>query len=148
MPELQKAREIVCDLRGSPKDNPPLISHLLKSDQVFKMMFVPQVIYPDIQSPGFQPLEWRLPALKPHLNAKVTFICDHGVIGHGESILNVVEHLKLGEIAGRPSAGTSGNTNSFYLFGRYFITWTNIKTVKPDGSVFHGKGIVPAKSSN
>lgn len=145
-PELQKAREIVCDLRGSPKDSPPLICHLLEKDHVFKIMSIPQVIYPDFQSPGFQPLEWRLPVLKPHLDAKMTFISDHGVIGQGELILNLVKHLKLGTIAGRVSAGTAGNTNSFYLFDRYFITWTAIRTLKPDGSPLHGSGIVPSSS--
>lgn len=128
MPELQKASEIVCDLRGSPKDNPPLICHLLTSDHVFTFMKIPQLIFPDFEAPGYRPLEWRLPALKPHLDAGVTFLSDYGVIGQGELILNAVQSLKLGHIQGRASAGSAGSTNSFYLFGRYFLTWTGVKT--------------------
>jgi C-terminal processing protease CtpA/Prc len=143
MPELQKARGIIYDLRGSPKDNPPLICHRLKTGQVFTSMQMPLVTYPDYQKVSYRPLEWRLPPLRPFLKARMVFICGRGTIGNAESLLNVIQHLKLGPIVGRPSAGAAGSVNSFYLFGKYFIRWTGIKTLKPDGSPHHGKGIIP-----
>ena len=57
--------------------------------------------------------------------------------------MGIVEHYKLGEIVGGPTAGTNGNVNSFSLPGGYAVSWTGMKVLKHDGSQHHGIGILP-----
>ena len=57
--------------------------------------------------------------------------------------MGIVEHYKLGEIVGGPTAGTNGNINPFKLPGGYTITWTGMKVLKHDESQHHGIGILP-----
>lgn len=143
MPELQKAKSIICDLRGAPKGSHPLICHLLKEQNTSKWIWVPQVIYPDYEKVTYKKLEWQLEPLKPFLTAKMIFIVNSRTIGYAESILSYIEHHKLGTIVGQPTAGTNGKVNSFYLFGKYLIRWTGMKVVKHNGSPHHGVGIIP-----
>jgi C-terminal processing protease CtpA/Prc len=57
--------------------------------------------------------------------------------------MGIVEHFKLGEIVGEPTAGTNGNVNPFRLPGGYTVSWTGMKVLKHDGSQHHGIGIRP-----
>ncbi|MCP5052055.1 MAG: hypothetical protein GY940_33105 [bacterium] len=143
MPELQKARAVICDLRGAPKGSHSLILHLLKGKLDSKWMGIPQVIYPDYEKVTYKEMEWHLEPLSPALTAKMIFITDAGCIGYAESILSFIEHYKLGTIVGRPTAGTNGHVNAFYLFGKYFLRWSSVRVVRLDGSPHHGVGFSP-----
>jgi len=57
--------------------------------------------------------------------------------------MGIVEHYKLGEIVGEPTAGTNGNINPFTVPGGYSIVFTGMKVLKQDGSQHHGVGIQP-----
>ena len=143
MPQLQKARSIICDFRGSPKGSHLLLPHLLKESDRAKLFRIPQVIYPDYENVTYRNVGWLLEPLKPRLTAKMIFIVDNRTMDYGESILNYIRHHKLGTIVGQPTAGTGGRVHSFSLLGKYFIRWTAIKMVKHDGSPHHGIGIIP-----
>lgn len=143
MPELQKVRSIICDLRGSPKGSHLLIGHLVKEKKTSPEMWLPQVIYPDYEKVTYKKMKWQVEPLEPFLTAKMIFIADSRTIDYAESILSFIEQYKLGVILGQPTAGTNGSTNSFYLFGQYLIRWTGMKVVKHDGSPHHGIGIIP-----
>jgi len=48
LPELVKAKAIICDARGYPKAEHYFIPHLMKSDDTTRSwMQIPQIIYPD-----------------------------------------------------------------------------------------------------
>lgn len=143
MSELQKARSIICDLRGSPKGSHQLIGHLVKEKKTSPQMWLPQVIYPDYEKVTYKKMKWQVEPLEPFLTAKMIFIADGRTIDYGEAILSFIEQYKLGTIVGQPTAGTNGSTNSFYLFGKYLVRWTGMKVVKHDGSPHHGIGIIP-----
>jgi C-terminal processing protease CtpA/Prc len=144
MPKLVKAKAIICDLRGYPKGNHDIISHLLKENDTTKdWMRVPQLIYPDYEKPVFKNYGWEMEASKPHLNAKIIFITGGGAISYAESFMGYIEHYKLATIIGQPTAGTNGNVNTLSLPGDYYITWTGMRVVKHDGSQHHGVGILP-----
>lgn len=145
MPELQKSRVIICDLRGYPKNNHQLIQHLLsEKDTSTRWMQVPQVIYPDRETiVGYQNHGWSMKPEKPHLSAKVIFLVDGRAISYAESYMGFIEHYKLATIVGQPTAGTNGNVNPFTLPGGYYISWTGMKVQKHDGSQHHGVGIRP-----
>jgi C-terminal processing protease CtpA/Prc len=143
--ELASARGIIFDLRGYPKENHEIICHLLKEkDTSNAWMQIPQIIYPDQKNIiGYQKMGWNLVAKNPRIKGKVVFITDGRAISYAESFLGFIEHYKLGEIVGQPTAGTNGNINPFALPGDYRIVWTGMKVLKHDGSQHHLIGIQP-----
>ncbi|MCP5103003.1 MAG: peptidase S41 [bacterium] len=144
MPELEKARAIICDLRGYPNGNHNLISHLLKEKDTSKeWMWVPHVIYPDYEKVTFRKTGWQVEPLKPRLTAKIFFLVDGRAISYAESYMGLIEHYKLATIVGQTTAGTNGNVNPFTLPGGYYLSWTGMRVVKHDGSQHHGVGIIP-----
>jgi C-terminal processing protease CtpA/Prc len=107
-------------------------------------MLVPIVTYPDHRITEFDRSgEWVLTPLTPYLSAKKVFLTNGRAISFSETIMAIVEHYRLGEIVGGPTAGSNGNTNPFTVPGGYEITWTGMKVLKHDGSQHHGVGIVP-----
>jgi C-terminal processing protease CtpA/Prc len=145
MPELVKAKALICDLRGYPNGNHELIGHLLeRNDTSTRWMRVPQIIYPDQKNiVAYQNHGWAMTPLDPHISAKVYFLVDGRAISYAESYMGFIEHYNLATIIGQPSAGTNGNVNFIYLPGGYQITWTGMKVLKHDGSPLHGVGTTP-----
>jgi C-terminal processing protease CtpA/Prc len=143
--DLADARGVIFDLRGYPKGNHQIICHLLSErDTSNAWMQIPRIIYPDQENiVGYQKMGWNLVAKNPRIKGKVVFITDGRAISYAESFLSFIEHYKLGEIVGQPTAGTNGNINPFLLPGDFRIVWTGMKVVKHDGSQHHLLGIKP-----
>ncbi|MEO5601551.1 MAG: S41 family peptidase [Cyclobacteriaceae bacterium] len=144
-PDLEKAKAIICDLRGYPNTNHEIISHFLhENDTSKRWMRVPQIIYPDQENiTGYVEMGWQMKRKKPHLGAKIFFLIDGSAISYAESFMGFIEHYNLATIVGQPSAGTNGNVNRFDIPGGYSISWTGMKVFKHDGSPLHGVGILP-----
>jgi C-terminal processing protease CtpA/Prc len=142
---LAAARGIVFDLRGYPNSNHKVLAYLLTTpDTSDAWMQVPQIIYPDRQeTPGYRTVGWGLPVLAPHIEGKVAFITDGRAISYAESFISFVEHYRLGDIVGQPTAGTNGNVNNLELPGGFTIVWTGMRVVKHDGSQHHLVGVQP-----
>jgi len=142
---MAKARGVIFDLRGYPKGNHAVLSHLLTAnDTSDAWMQIPHIIYPDQENSAEpQKLSWRIPAREPHFEGKVVFITDGRAISYAESFLRFVEHYRVGEIVGQPTAGTNGNINPFTLPGNFRVIWTGMKVYKHDGSQHHLIGIQP-----
>lgn len=149
IPNLEKAAGIVYDLRGYPSQiSPATIGHLTDKPVTCAQWHVPVVVYPDRKNMGFSFSNWTVPPRKPRFTAKVAFITDGRAISYAETYLGIIEHYKLADIVGGPTAGTNGNVNPFSLPGGYRLAWTGMKVLKHDGSQHHGIGIqptVPAK---
>jgi C-terminal processing protease CtpA/Prc len=143
MPELEKAKAIICDLRGYPNGNHGLINHLLKEKENSLWMWVPQIIYPDYEKVSYRKIGWNMEPVEPALTAKVVFITDGRAISYAESFMGYIEGFQLAAIVGQPTAGTNGNVNPFTLPGGYSVTWTGMRVLKHDGSPHHGVGIIP-----
>jgi len=143
IPVLKNCRSIICDLRGAPKGSHLLIGHLIKEKKDADFIWIPKIIYPDYEKVTYKKLSLPMEPLEPFLSADMIFIVDNRTMDYAESILSYVEGYHLGRIVGTPTAGTNGNVNSFYLFGKYFIRWTGVKVVKHDGSPHHGIGFIP-----
>ena len=143
--DLANAHGVIFDLRGYPKGNHQIICHLLKEkDTSNAWLQIPQIIYPDQENIlGYQKMGWNLLAKEPHIKGKVVFITDERAISYAESLLSFIEHYKLAEIVGQPTAGTNGNINPFVLPGDFQIVWTGMKVLKHDGSQHHLIGIQP-----
>ncbi|MCP4258895.1 MAG: peptidase S41 [Planctomycetes bacterium] len=143
--DLAHAKGVIFDLRGYPKGNHEVISHLLtEPDTSSAWMRVPQIIYPDHENVvGFTKYGWNMEPKEPHIKGKVVFLTDSRAISYAESFLSFIEHYKLAEIVGQSTAGTNGNVNPFELPGGFRIVWTAMKVVKHDGSQHHLIGIQP-----
>lgn len=146
LPELQKAKGIICDLRGYPNNNVNFITHLLKKDDTSKAwMKIPKICYPDQERIiGYEESGWGIPAQEPYLgNKKIVFLTDGRAISYAESYLSFIEGYNLATIVGQPTAGTNGNMNPFILLKDFYISWTGMEVIKHDGSQHHGVGILP-----
>ncbi|MEO1486493.1 MAG: S41 family peptidase [Bacteroidota bacterium] len=146
LPELQKSKAIICDLRGYPNANHKLISYFLKEkDTSVSWMQIPKCIFPDRKNiQGFETLGWSLPTAAPYLGDKqIVFITDGSAISYAESFLAFIKDHNLGKIIGQPTAGTNGNINTFELEGNISINWTGMKVVKHNGAQHHTIGVIP-----
>ncbi len=74
--ELAVAAGVIFDLRGYPRDNTPVIGHLLdRPDTSWAWMRIPQIIYPDREKAvGYQNHGWGLQPLQPHIAGRVVFL--------------------------------------------------------------------------
>jgi len=106
-------------------------------------MKIPLIVLPDREGWNYQEVGWNLSVATPHIGGRVVFLTDGRAISYAESFLSFVEHYKLGEIVGEPTAGANGNVNSFILPGGFNVTWTGMKVVKHDGSQHHTVGVLP-----
>jgi C-terminal processing protease CtpA/Prc len=142
---LAQAKGVIFDLRDYPEGNHDVICHLLQEkDTSDAWMRVPQIIYPDYENVvGFEKHGWGLKPKQPLLKGKVVFLTNSRAISYAESFMSFVEHYKLGEIVGQPTAGANGNVNPFNLPGGFRVTWTGMKVLKHDGSQHHLIGIQP-----
>ncbi len=142
--ELAAARGVVFDLRGYPNGNHQVLSHLLREpDRSSAWMKIPLVVLPDREGWTFREIGWNLPTASPRIEGRVVFLTDGRAISYAESFLSFVEHYKLGEIVGEPTAGANGNVNPFTLPGGYSVSWTGMRVVKHDGSRHHTIGVLP-----
>jgi len=145
LPQLEKARGIIFDLRGYPKMNAwNLFSYLAEKELTSAQWHVPVVTRPDRKDIQWLRLgECRIPPRAPYLKARKAFLTDGRAISYAESCMGIVEYYRLGEIVGGPTAGTNGNVNRFSLPGGYTLMFTGMKVLKHDGSQHHGVGILP-----
>jgi C-terminal processing protease CtpA/Prc len=144
VPELAKARGIVFDLRGYPSGIAvQTIGHLTDKVVTCAQWHVPVTYFPDRREVTFRFSNWSVPPAAPRFRAKVAFLTDGRAISYAETYLGIIEHYKLAEIVGGPTAGTNGNVNPLALPGDYRVMWTGMKVLKHDGSRHHGVGIQP-----
>ncbi|MBE9170717.1 hypothetical protein IQ238_25455 [Pleurocapsales cyanobacterium LEGE 06147] len=143
LPLLETATGIIIDLRGYPRISTDFIGHLIDKPVTCARWHVPQAQYPDRQQLDFDFSNWSIEPQQPRLKAKVVVMTNGSAISYAETYLGIIEHYRLAEIVGQPTAGTNGNVNEFTLPGGYLIWWTGMKVLKHDGSRHHGVGILP-----
>jgi C-terminal processing protease CtpA/Prc len=144
IPRLEKAKGIIFDMRGYP-DQPGIqaLAHLTDTVIRSAKWNVSSAALPDRLDSPFHESGWDVKPEKPYFTARRVFLTDGRAISYAETVMGIVEHYKLGEIVGGPTAGTNGNVNPFKLPGGYTIAWTGMKVLKHDGSQHHGIGILP-----
>jgi C-terminal processing protease CtpA/Prc len=145
MDRLAAAHGVIFDLRGYPRGNHDVLRHLSADTLRSAHWQVPQRIHPVPASPvGYDTSgRWALPPAEPRLTGRVVFLTDARAVSYAESVLGIVEHYRLGDIVGAPTAGTNGNVNPFAVLGGYQIHWTGMRVLKHDGSQHHMVGIRP-----
>jgi C-terminal processing protease CtpA/Prc len=140
---LAQAKGIVFDSRGYPVLSIEFLRHFLDRTVVSPRWQIPIVRRPDREDLEYETSSWSLSPLKPRLPAKIAFLADARTGGGNETCLTIVEHSRLGDIVGSPSAGVISDFNAIPLPGGYFIFWTAVRALRQDGAVFDGSGIQP-----
>jgi len=141
---MRQAHGLIFDMRGYPNGEMGIdfLRYLSREPMHSDPMLIPIVTYPDYRMTEFDRSgEWTLSPLTPYLSAKKVFLTNEREISFSETIMAIVEHYRLGEIVGGPTAGTNGNINPFTVPGGYRITWTGMQVLKHDGSPHHGAGV-------
>ncbi len=141
--ELAKARGIVIDARGYPRNGWVAIEHLIDRPVDSARWLVPIQTRPDRLEMKMSFSNWSLSPKAPRFRGKIAFLIDGRAISAAETYLGIVEHYKLGAIVGEATAGTNGNINPFTAPGGYTMWWTGMRVLKHDGSQHHGIGILP-----
>ncbi|WP_340678998.1 S41 family peptidase [Paraglaciecola sp.] len=141
---IANAKGVIFDLRGYPKNNHKVISHLLsKPDTSDKWMKVPHIIYPDHKFTEWENYNWLLPVAKPHIKSKVVFLTNAKAISYSESVLSFIKHYKLATIVGEATAGANGNINHIALPSGLGVVFTGMRVSKHDGTQHHLIGVKP-----
>ncbi len=145
IPKLARARGVVFDLRGYPRDPQfRLLQHLLREPMTTPWLFVPQVIHPDQQpAPTWTAVDEILLPARPRIDARVAFLVDASTGSHPEAIVALVEGLRLGEIVGTPTAGVNGNAVEIGLPGGLSFGFSGLQARRLDGTLYQSSGIQP-----
>jgi C-terminal processing protease CtpA/Prc len=145
MKDIAAAPGVIFDLRGYPGDTYAIIQHLLtEDDRSDQWMQVARIARPDRERVvGQAKHAWGLSPLTPHIQGRVAFITGPQAISAAESFMSFIEHYRLAEIVGQPTAGTNGNIARFPLPGGFNVVFTGMKVVKHDGSQLFHVGIRP-----
>jgi C-terminal processing protease CtpA/Prc len=145
LPRLEKASGIVFDIRGYPNSSMDMdlltrfTDRPLESDR----WIVPISRFPDRAGVTGTESKWSMPPRGPKLAARVAFLTDARSVSAAETLLGLVANQKMAPIVGGPTAGSNGSINVYVLPGGYRVSWTGMKTLKLDGSRFHGVGVLP-----
>ena len=99
--------------------------------------------HPNQEGVEFQRSHWNIDPKEPRIRAELVFLTDGRAISYAESCMGIVEHYRLGEIVGAPTAGANGNINRLTVPGGYLIIWTGMKVTKHDDTRHHRVGILP-----
>jgi C-terminal processing protease CtpA/Prc len=145
LPRLQKATGLILDIRGypNPSMDVDILTRLTDRPLWSDRWIVPVTRFPDRRQVTGQASDWSLPPRMPKLSAKAVFLTDARAVSAAETLLSLVANNKLAPIVGGPTAGSNGSVNIFVLPGGYRVSWTGMKTLKRDGSRFHGVGVLP-----
>jgi C-terminal processing protease CtpA/Prc len=145
LPRLARAQGVVLDLRGHLRISPwTVASHLIDEPAPAVLIATPVVMRPDGEAMTFNYDHGAMAyPQEPRFRGGVVVLTDGRAMSADETFLGMVEHYRLADIVGGPSAGTNGTINTFSLPGGYQVRWTGARVLKLDGSQHHGIGILP-----
>jgi hypothetical protein len=143
LPRLAAARGVVFDLRGRSEVSTVLLSHLAERTARSANWQIPVVMLPDHREVRWMSTFWTIDPKPPRLRGKVAFLVDGRALHYSETLLEMVEQYRWGEIVGEPSGGDDGSRNWSGLPGGWKVVWSGQRTLKHDGSPFHGIGVRP-----
>lgn len=145
LPEMAKAKTVIFDLRGYPKDEngSSILAHLIQSPEHSKWMQKQRIILPDHERTAWDSMGWNVSPARPHIGGKVFFLTDDSAISYAESVMGYVKGQHLATIIGEPTAGANGDINYVPLPDGYTFSFTGLKATTHNGAQHFMKGIQP-----
>ncbi|WP_226469719.1 S41 family peptidase [Luteimonas panaciterrae] len=146
--KLSKARGLIFDIRGYPKDfqvTRRLLAHLLKAKEQGKWVHVPQYIGPFGELAGYdEETGWNLEPQAPHFGGRAVFLANGGTISQAELITGYAQDQHLGTIMGSTTRGVDGNITAINAPSGFHIIFTGMKVTHHDGTTrYHAIGTMP-----
>jgi C-terminal processing protease CtpA/Prc len=143
LPRLAAARGVVFDLRGASDVSTVLLSHLAERTVRSANWQIPVVMLPDHRDVKWMSTFWTIDPKAPHLGGKLAFLADGRSLHYSETLLEMVASSRWAEIVGEPSGGDDGSLDGSFLPGGWKVSWSGQRTLRQDGSPFHGVGVPP-----
>ena len=73
----------------------------------------------------------------------IVLMVSNKTVSAGECFAQIIMDLPNVTVVGQQSASTNGTITNAKLPGQFQMTWTGMWLRNPDGSEFHGIGVVP-----
>jgi hypothetical protein len=142
VPKLDTAKGLVFDARG-PANSVAFhaLAHL--SDVEMKSPYWDTPIVDVHQTKRYERLQWVIAPEAPRFAAKIVFLIDGRTLSTSETVMQIVRSYHLGTMLGESTGGTNGDVATFDTLGGLRIRFTGLRTLNPDGTLFHGRGISP-----
>lgn len=86
---------------------------------------------------------YELPCEAGAFDGPIVWLVSNKSVSAAENFSQMVVENPQVQVAGQQSAATNGNITLGFLPGGFFIYFTGMRILNPDGSVFHGIGIQP-----
>ncbi len=145
LPKLLNAKNIILDVRSYPGIGLSLLQHMQTKPCPWSNKDIPLVLNPhrnnDYSIPYFQN-HLKKPK-EPHINANIIALSSRHSISYCESFISYLKYNNLATIVGEQTAGTTGDVVPGIYPCKSRIHFTGLRVVNPDGSRFHGVGIIP-----
>jgi C-terminal processing protease CtpA/Prc len=136
------ATGMVVDMRGYPFD----VDHYFVAQRLIPGSFdsprfvVPVRTGPDVIEPQLS--MYQLDGVDAYEGPMVLIVGHHSVSAAENFSIMLVAADRV-TVVGRQSASTNGNISGIKLPGGFGLSFTSMNVLFPDGSTFHGVGIVP-----
>ena len=143
----ESARGVVVDMRGYPgglsyRDQQEAIGRITGGAALSGHLVTPVWLGAGREASVEVQQTWPAPT-GPALEVPVMWLVGPHTVSQAEHVSQVVVGSGAVTVVGRPSAATNGNITGVELPGRIVATFTGMRVTNPDGSRFHGVGIVP-----
>jgi len=147
LPKINAGRGVIFDLRGYPnRVSASMLAHLTDSTIASPRLGFPIILRPDHRDTSYEWETWPIKPETPRIRVHAAFLINANAISAAETFLGIVEHYRLADLVGEPTAGTNGVVTTVLLPGRYSVPFTGMRVLKEDGSRHHGIGILPTVS--
>jgi len=142
---ISNSRGLIFDLRGYPQwKTIEIVRHFSKDTLKAIQTYETHVSFPDrLQTEYIKEEQRKFSPKEPFIALPKLFLTNASAISYSETFLNIVSNYKLASVVGTRTAGTTGNTNTIFLYGNISIPWTGKKVTDQNGDEFHGIGIQP-----
>lgn len=141
--EAAGAAGLILDMRGYPAVNHYALAQRLNTEAFTSPLFLtPTWEGPDGYSrpEDSYPLE---PVDSPRYDGPIVLLVGPRTVSAAENFAIMLVGAHRVTVVGRNSAGTNGNITGMSLPGGFYASFTGMEVLYPDGSTFHGVGIVP-----
>ena len=139
---LEDNNRLILDMRDYPAINYYELERYFHSTPYT----TPQFWFPTWTGPqDFSLLEdsWSFTPLRPGWTGQIALLMSNKSVSSAENVGQMLEYLPNVTVVGQTSAGTNGTVTSFWLPGNISLTFTGMRLRNPDGSEFHGIGLIP-----
>ncbi|HCH62005.1 MAG TPA: hypothetical protein DFR83_04315 [Deltaproteobacteria bacterium] len=86
---------------------------------------------------------WTFSSARHVVDEPVVLLVSHKSVSAAECFAQMVMDLDNVTVVGQQSASTNGTITNAWLPGRWQVTFTGMQLTNPDGTDFHGIGVVP-----